>query len=164
MKQFKNEHRNRYYGLRVGDTITEHGRTGVVAEYSGWDNNRVSVSFEGEAVFQSVVAEWCTVIERVENKTLLYRYEVRNYSEQYTPELELKEYLVVKSTKCGFWIRIYGMHGPLKFVLSGSGKRFAHTTPELAMEYLKARRKLYAAMLNTQIARNEKVLELIKDL
>lgn len=164
MKQFKNEHRNRYYGLRVGDTITELGRTGVVAEYSGWDNNRVAVCFEGETIFQSVVAEWCTVAERVEHKTLLYRYEIRNYSEHYTPELELKEYLAVKSTKCGFWIRSHGMYGPLKFVLSGSGKRFANTTIELAMQYLRARRKLYAGMLWWNIEKNEMVLELIKDL
>ena len=101
MTEFKNEERSRYYGLRVGDKISyspfgTEVKIGIVTELGGFDNNRVYVYFDETSTNNRAVAEWCTIVEPVEDKSFLYRYEVRNYSEQYTPELEIKEYMIVK--------------------------------------------------------------------
>lgn len=49
-------------------------------------------------------------------------------------ELLLKEYLIIKETPKGNWIREHGNYGKPKFCLKGEGKRFAHETKELALK------------------------------
>ena len=56
-------------------------------------------------------------------------------------ELELKEFLIIKETPKGNWIREHGMYGKPKFVLKGEGKRFAHETKELALKSFIFRKK-----------------------
>ena len=70
-KQWGNEDRNRYYGIRRGDTVIclglqgEQVAKGKVVEYSSFDNNRVYIETEkGERI--SWVAEWCRIITKVE--------------------------------------------------------------------------------------------------
>lgn len=68
--QFDNENRNRYYGLRVGDIVEERAFSSVlkgeVIEYC-MDNNRVYIRTE-QGNHVSVVCEYCTIIEKVEDK------------------------------------------------------------------------------------------------
>ena len=67
---FDNKNRTRYYGLRVGDIVEEYlgkecSREGEVIEYGFMDNNAVIVKNKfGDHV--KCVAEWCTIIRRVE--------------------------------------------------------------------------------------------------
>jgi len=60
-----NEERRRHYGIRVGDTVREHGKIGIVTKLSTLDNNCVYVMFSQE---QKCVAEWCEVLEKIEDK------------------------------------------------------------------------------------------------
>lgn len=93
------------------------------------------------------------------NQKFLYRCELRNFEEIFNPILKFITYSIIKETKCGFWIMPYA-NGPKKFVLFGSGKRFAHTSKELALDYFIARRRFYGRLLKTQIKRNNMALEL----
>lgn len=69
MKLFDNKNRTRYYGLRIGDIVSskfELFDNAEVIEYGGFDNNRVFIKSEDETI-RSVVAEWCTIINKVED-------------------------------------------------------------------------------------------------
>ena len=70
--EFNNWERNRYYGVRVGDEVEEHfgdriTTKGTVVDYGFMDNNAVFVEREDGKVV-SCVAEWCTIIKKVEDK------------------------------------------------------------------------------------------------
>ena len=69
MKPFDNINRNRYYGLRIGDTISVEVPNKTiqteVVDYGG-DNNRVQVKFEDGRI-TDWVAEYCTIITKVED-------------------------------------------------------------------------------------------------
>lgn len=67
---------------------------------------------------------------------VLYRYQEDRSFEFWgqVEELLLKEYLIIKETPRGNWIREHGNYGKPKFVLKGDGKRFAHQTKELALK------------------------------
>jgi 8-oxo-dGTP pyrophosphatase MutT (NUDIX family) len=72
-KRFDNEKRSRYYGIRVGDTITvkysaDENLNGLVVEYGFMDNNRVIVQFDGSKEYDSCVAEYCKIVVPVEDK------------------------------------------------------------------------------------------------
>lgn len=73
---FDNVNRNRYYGLRIGDTVKldfykvrkeDADVIAEVIEYGAMDNNRVYVRFE-DGKETGCVAEWCTIIKKVEDK------------------------------------------------------------------------------------------------
>ena len=72
-KEFDNEDRNRYYGLRKGDIIDLIGADGKVCqpnaevvEYGG-DNNRLEVRLmNGNTI--DWVAEWCDIVVRIEDR------------------------------------------------------------------------------------------------
>lgn len=73
IKEFDNEQRTRYYGLRKGDTvsITAFGnvkKNAEVFDYGFMDNNRVILKFE-DGTKVPYVAEWCTIITKVEDKS-----------------------------------------------------------------------------------------------
>lgn len=63
-----NEERTRYYGLRKGDTVKYGYFSGIVAEYGFMDNNRVYLQVEGQQELMEAVAEWCTIIKKVEDE------------------------------------------------------------------------------------------------
>ena len=73
---FTNERRNRYYGLRIGDIvefeILGHNKLRAeVIEYVYMDNNRVILrllSGKQTGEITDWVAEWCTIIEKVEDR------------------------------------------------------------------------------------------------
>lgn len=69
-KEFTNEKRSRYYGLRVGDIVkckAYNINKAEVAAYSFSDNNRVELLLpDGKAI--SAVAEWCEIITKVEDR------------------------------------------------------------------------------------------------
>jgi hypothetical protein len=75
-KEFDNEDRTRYYGLRVGDIVGTYSVTGgkrpkaVVIGYGFLDNNRVTVRME-DGTERDEVAEWCELITKVEDKFFL---------------------------------------------------------------------------------------------
>jgi len=76
----------------------------------------------------------------------LYRYRDCNFYEEYTSadHLILDDYIVKRETNKGFWIAVNGKE---KFVLSGEGKRFAHTSIGLALNsYIK--RKVMQIRIN----------------
>ena len=69
-----NVNRNRYYGVRVGDTVKygipsdpESYDTYTVTGYFNLDNNRVIVK-DVHGNEKPAVAEWCQVITKVEDK------------------------------------------------------------------------------------------------
>jgi hypothetical protein len=69
---FDNKDRDRYYGLRKGDTIRVHSLNGtvwgtsVVLDYTS-DNNRVIIeSRDGSPI--DWVAEWCEILTKIEDK------------------------------------------------------------------------------------------------
>lgn len=72
-KQWDNESRNRYYGLRIGDTVEYKGMNGQVLgqaevfEYGFMDNNSVYLKKENGEPFK-FYPEWCNIITKVEDK------------------------------------------------------------------------------------------------
>lgn len=77
--EFDNKDRHRYYGLRVGDLVQI--RTGMqnktmlnaeVISYGFLDNNRVILRLE-DGKETDWVAEWCTIVTRVEDREDLAR-------------------------------------------------------------------------------------------
>ena len=69
-KPWDNEDRRRRYGLRVGDTVkcsySSKGECEVVS-YGGGDNNSIILEDKDGKEFKEV-AEWCTIITKVEDK------------------------------------------------------------------------------------------------
>lgn len=68
-KAFDNEDRKRYYGLRVGDIVT-NGFTETHAEvvfYGIMNNNRVKLKYPDGSI-GSASAEHCTIIQKVEDR------------------------------------------------------------------------------------------------
>lgn len=92
--------------------------------------------------------------------TTLYRYELHNYEEVFTPEISAKEFKVIKETKCGYWFHKHGQYGPKKFTLKGSGKRFAHTTKEMALDAFIHRRRFYQALIEQRMKGNLEVIRI----
>ena|SRR5579859_1185210 len=97
----------------------------------------------------------------------LYRYSEQQVEEMWShhPQiasqamrLYLNAYLVIKETPCGCWIA-WG-YGDKKFVNLKANKKFAHLTPEEAMESFKARKKRQIAILRGQLLRAEAALYL----
>jgi hypothetical protein len=69
-KPFDNSARRRYYGLRVGDIVKSKAHNisyAVVIEYGLFDNNSVMVK-EIDKEPRKVVAEWCEIITKVEDR------------------------------------------------------------------------------------------------
>jgi len=71
MKEFTNEGRTRYYGLRIGDKVVERhdglsDMVGTVVEFDGFDNNRVHVQLPSGKIVPCV-AEWLEVAEKIED-------------------------------------------------------------------------------------------------
>lgn len=92
----------------------------------------------------------------------LYRYDDMVYStcsisvsgcETYgtTPvQLELREYSVIKETKCGWWISYaFGK----KWVAKGGGKRFAYHSISLALESFIIRKNRQIGIFETRLSR-----------
>jgi len=77
-KEFDNQERHRYYGLRKGDLVkVETYPRGTflnaeVIDYGFWDNNRVVLRFE-DGKEDGWVAEWCIIVTKVEDRTDLAR-------------------------------------------------------------------------------------------
>ncbi len=71
-KVFDNAERRRYYGIRIGDIVEERAfgtvTRGEVMGYGLMDNNKVYINAEGDITLDAV-AEWCHVIECVEDRT-----------------------------------------------------------------------------------------------
>lgn len=70
MKEFKNENRNRYYGIRVGDLVKckytfNQDTIYKVVHLSALDNNRVYLQEDGKEPFEAV-AEHCEIVKMVE--------------------------------------------------------------------------------------------------
>ena len=97
----------------------------------------------------------------MENK--LYRYETDKSTEEFTGNLELKEFLIEKETEKGYWITV---NRKKKFILKGgNGKRFAYETKELALNgFIKRKErqivlnKVFINRANTEL---EKAIELL---
>ncbi len=74
MEKFTNEERTRYYGKRIGDIVSVRGLnskylyTNVeVVDYGFLDNNRIVVRLP-DGTLDDVVAEWCDIITKVEDR------------------------------------------------------------------------------------------------
>lgn len=83
--EFKNEERNRYYGLRVGDIVTVPMFVGrkkaeVIGLHAG-DNNGVQVHME-DGTERKEVAEWCDIITKVEDRERMPSPFEKNFVEQ----------------------------------------------------------------------------------
>lgn len=100
-------------------------------------------------------------------KKVLYRYHEALVDEIWCRQpqiasqsmrLYLNEYPIIKETPCGCWIE--WVYGEKKFVNLKANKKFAHLTPEDAMESFKARKQRQIAILNGQLLRAEAALYL----
>jgi hypothetical protein len=69
----------------------------------------------------------------MEEISYLYRYSCLSYTEEYNPKLTLQSFPILRTTPCGFWIKYCTGYKPKKFILSGSGKRFAYDTVKGAL-------------------------------
>lgn len=77
MSEFKNEKRNRYYGLRVGD-IVKYGIPGdecdpdkyIVVHLMEMDNNRVLIQNQKTGEQHQAVAEWCRIVSKIEDANI----------------------------------------------------------------------------------------------
>lgn len=73
-KPWDNEERRRYYGLRIGDTVSiqfgypKEKHLAEVVDYGFMDNNRVYIKIEGSDEVTDWVAEWCEIVTKVEDK------------------------------------------------------------------------------------------------
>lgn len=73
-KPWDNEERHRYYGLRIGDTVSitmgwpKKKYLAEVVDYGHGDNNRVYIKIEGSEEVTDWVAEWCEIVTKVEDK------------------------------------------------------------------------------------------------
>ena len=66
-----NKERHRYYGLRKGDIVksTIHGfNEAEIVGYGFMDNNKVYVKEPNSTEEFEVVAEWCQVVTKVEDR------------------------------------------------------------------------------------------------
>ena len=95
-KVFNNANRQRYYGLRIGDIVDARGITGIVIyknvevhDYSS-DNNRVELKLASGNI-TDWVAEWCTVITKVEDRNKK-PYNNRPIIEKLAKELSKKSF------------------------------------------------------------------------
>ena len=65
-----NENRNRWYGLRVGDLVEERAfgqsRRGLITDLHMMDQNGCTVDVDGKPM--KFVCEWCSIIEKVEDR------------------------------------------------------------------------------------------------
>lgn len=75
MKQFTNENRNRYYGLRIGDIVScreaslkQFVGQGTVIYYGFLDNNSVTVKVDETQKEVKCVPEWLTLETKVEDR------------------------------------------------------------------------------------------------
>lgn len=67
LKEFTNENRNRYYGIRKGDIVKWRHVVGEVVLLHPGDNNRITVySLAGRHV--ELTPEHCEIILKVEDK------------------------------------------------------------------------------------------------
>jgi hypothetical protein len=67
---FDNSERRRYYGLRIGDIVKCKAYNidyAEVVDYGFLDNNSVFVKEDGKEP-RKVVAEWCDVVTKVEDR------------------------------------------------------------------------------------------------
>ena len=73
IKNFDNNERHRYYGLRIGDLVKvetyPRGKflNAEVMDYGFLDNNRVILKFEDGSI-DGWVAEWCIITTKVEDR------------------------------------------------------------------------------------------------
>jgi len=71
-KDWDNEERHRYYGIRRGDIVKDrfmkNDVKGEVVEYGFMDNNAVYVQFENRDEPIKCVAEWCQIVTKVEER------------------------------------------------------------------------------------------------
>ncbi|NMC61422.1 MAG: hypothetical protein GYA51_18875 [Candidatus Methanofastidiosa archaeon] len=71
--KFTNADRHRYYGLRIGDLVQikvgvfSKPKNAEVIDYGFLDNNRVILRLE-DGTETDWVAEWCTIVEKVEDR------------------------------------------------------------------------------------------------
>jgi hypothetical protein len=77
-KVFRNEERTRRYGLRVGDLVSRsiidnHSVSLEVISINGFDNNRVVVRELQTNHIYDEVAEYCTLVTKVEDRELVRR-------------------------------------------------------------------------------------------
>lgn len=74
---FTNKKRTRRYGFRIGDIVSYKHKKGeyVVINYPPMDNNRLSIQKDGENPI-NVVAEWCKMDTRVENRELTLKQSI----------------------------------------------------------------------------------------
>lgn len=91
----------------------------------------------------------------------LFRYD-REYpcfdEPQNNMTVKLKSYKVISQTMKGYWISI--PYGKKKFVLMGSGKRFAYETKEKALDNFIRRSKKSIAYSKMNLRNAEMALEL----
>jgi uncharacterized protein YwgA len=88
---------------------------------------------------------------------VLYRYETNRYSD-YSDELSLHTYKIVKETKCGYWIRLYDGFNDKRWVSKTTTKRFAHATKNEALVSFMYRKKRQIKILKARLADAEKSL------
>lgn len=91
---------------------------------------------------------------------ILYRAEMINIDEVFTPRIVYIEFIVIKETPKCYWILVGSKR---KLVLKDSiGKRFAYATKELALNAMLIRRQRYQSILNQRVVGNKTVIEVIK--
>lgn len=113
----------------------------------------------------------------MENVSILYRHEIvypfceeGEVLENPDPGIELVEYPIIKTTKCGFWINVNipGVYTSTistknKWVSNNSKKRFAYPTIKESLNYFIHRKLSYVGYMNHAVMMNNKAINLAKE-
>jgi hypothetical protein len=75
-------------------------------------------------------------------------------------EIILNEYQIIKHTKCGVWIDLYGRK---KFINTNAVKQYAYDTKHKAMVSFKKRKQKQCKILENQLANAKQALFLAMD-
>lgn len=91
---------------------------------------------------------------------ILYRAEMINIEEDFTPRIVYKEFIVIKETPKCYWLLVGSKR---KLVLKNSdGKRFAYVSKELALNAMLIRRQRYQSILESKVKGNKLVIDVVK--
>jgi len=92
------------------------------------------------------------VMYRFENRSVAHLDMFGELSGPSTMVINLIEFKIVKETKCGCWINVYG---DKKFVNTNAKKQYASRTKEKAKECFIARKTRYISILSANIRKSE---------
>jgi hypothetical protein len=91
---------------------------------------------------------------------IFYRYDDSHWSDATT--IDETKYYLVRETKCGYWVKheYDNREEALKFVLKSGRKRLCYPSKEEALISYLHRKRRRAGILNSQLAKNKRCMDI----